>query len=66
MRNTTALQQCSAVFIWRDAATANAAAPDWLELHPQAKTRYQEVATDRFQAQNRSMDTIRVEGVRAE
>ncbi len=46
--------------------TANAASPALLEVHPEATTRYDDVATVLALARNSGIDAIRVEGVRAE
>jgi biopolymer transport protein ExbD len=48
------------------AAAANAANPALLEVHPEATTRYDDLATVLALARNSGMDAIRVEGVRAE
>lgn len=47
-------------------AAANAATPALLEVHPEATTRYDDVATILALARSSGMDAIRVEGVRAE
>ncbi|MEO6687913.1 MAG: biopolymer transporter ExbD [Dokdonella sp.] len=48
------------------AAAAAAASPALLEVHPEATTRYDDVATVLALARNNGMDAIRVEGVRSE
>lgn len=48
------------------ATIANAASPALLEVHPEATTRYDDVATVLALARNAGIDAIRVEGVRAE
>jgi biopolymer transport protein ExbD len=45
---------------------ANAAVASLLEVHPEATTRYDDLATVLALARNSGMDAIRVEGVRAE
>jgi biopolymer transport protein ExbD len=45
---------------------ANAPAPVLLEVHPEATTRYDDVAAVLALAKNSGLDAIRVEGVRAE